>query len=267
MQIDVAQVLKAKAPGKHIPKWVIRWLKRLIHQDEMNAFLATHEGLTDFDFIDATIHECLGCDATIEGTENLPKTEEPLIFVSNHPLGGLDGMIIALMLHEQGRHPKVIVNDLLLNMQPIAGLFVPVNKVGKQSRAYAEIQQRMWEEGCDVLTFPAGACSRKVSGQIQDLEWKKSFIRHAIQYKRNIVPIYFEGTNSKRFYAIAQWRKRLGIRLNLEMITLVDEMFRARGKHFTVHIGQMIPYTMFDQSRSMNEWAEWVRARVYAHDK
>ena len=152
-------------------------------------------------------------------------------------------------------------------MEPIADLWAPVNKTSRLSREQALEQQRMWESGTDVLTFPAGACSRlqRIDGQwqIRDLEWQKNFIQRSREYQRDIVPIYFEGRNSRFFYALAFLRKRLGIRLNIEMLYLVDEMYGAHGKHFRVHVLPPIPYSTFDNTRTPKQWAEYVKSIVY----
>ena len=267
LQFDIRAIVKSKAPKAHVPGFLIRYLERITHIKEMNAFLRRHPDARDYDFIRLTVSEELGCTASIDGTENIPTDDRPVIFVSNHPLGGLDGMIIAQMIHEhRPRSLKVIVNELLMFMEPIADLWAPVNKVGRLTKEQALEQQRMWESESDVLSFPAGACSRlqRIDGhwQIRDLEWQKNFIQRAKEYKRDIVPIYFEGRNSRFFYTLALIRKWLHIKVNIEMLYLVDEMYGAHGKHFKVHVLPPIPYTMFDSSKSPKEWAQEVKDKV-----
>ena len=273
LQFDIRAILKSKAPRAHVPDFLIRYLERIVHVKQMNAFLRVHPDLKRYDFIRTVVGEELGCSASIEGTEHIPADGRPVIFVSNHPLGGLDGMIIAQMIHEsreskgEGRKLKVIVNELLMYMEPINDLWAPVSKTSQISKEQALEQQRMWESETDVLTFPAGACSRlqRMDGhwQIRDLEWQKNFIQRAREYKRDIVPIYFEGRNSRFFYALAFIRKLLHIKLNIEMLYLVDEMYGAHGKHFKVHVLPPIPCTTFDNSRSPKEWAQYVKNIVY----
>lgn len=274
IQLDIRAVLKRKAPKAHIPGFVIRYLERITHIKQMNAFLQRHPDERNYDFIRLVISEELCCTSSIEGTENIPTDGRPVIFVSNHPLGGLDGMIIAQMIHEsrkmkgENRRLKVIVNELLMFMEPIAELWAPVNKVGHLSREQAVAQQQMWESEADVLTFPAGACSRlqRINGkwQIADLEWQKNVIQRAKEYQRDIVPIYFEGRNSRFFYTLAYIRKLLHIKLNIEMLYLVDEMYGAHGKHFRVHVLPPVSYTTFDNSRTPKEWAQYLKSLVYA---
>lgn len=273
LQFDIRTVLKQKAPKAHVPGFLIRYLERIAHIKQMNAFLRKYPDVKNYDFIRLVLDEELGCSASIDGIENIPTDGKPLIFASNHPLGGLDGMIIAQMIHESrssrgdSRPLKVIVNDLLMFMEPLAGLWAPVNKVGRLTKEQAQQQHALWESETDVLTFPAGICSRlqRIEGkwQIQDFEWQKNFIQRAREYQRDIVPIYFEGRNSKFFYTLAYIRKLLHIKLNIEMLYLVDEMYGAHGMHFKVHVLPPISYTSLDTSKSPKEWAEYIKQIVY----
>lgn len=273
LQFDIRAVLKQKAPKAHVPGFLIRYLERIAHIKQMNAFLRKYPDVKNYDFIRLVLDEELGCSASIDGIENIPTDGKPLIFASNHPLGGLDGMIIAQMIHESrssrgdSRPLKVIVNDLLMFMEPLAGLWAPVNKVGRLTKEQAQQQHALWESETDVLTFPAGICSRlqRIEGkwQIQDFEWQKNFIQRAREYQRDIVPIYFEGRNSKFFYTLAYIRKLLHIKLNIEMLYLVDEMYGAHGKHFKVHVLPPISYTSLDTPKSPKEWAAYIKQIVY----
>lgn len=275
IQIDITAALRQKAPHTHFPKFVIRWLERIVHVKEMNAFLAVHTTEEGFDFARVYLQDGLQCSYQIDGLENLPtpdtttNEQRPLLFVSNHPLGGLDGIILSLALGEKRNYRlRLIVNDLLMHLKPLSSIFVPVNKVGKQSREYAIRQQELWQSNMDILSFPAGACSRlqHLKGKgwaIADLDWQKSFIRHAVQYKRDIVPIRFDGKNSRFFYLLAYIRKLLHIQTNIEMLYLADEMYKAKGKTFSIRVGAPIPYTTFDNTRSPQEWAQWMKEKVY----
>ena len=271
LQFDIRAIIREKAPKAHVPGFLIRYLERIVHVKQMNAFLRKYPDLEGYDFIRRVLDEELCCTASIEGVENIPTDNKPVIFASNHPLGGLDGMIIAQMIHEsrkEKRELKVIVNELLMFMKPIASLWAPVSKTGSLSKEQVLQQQAMWESGTDVMTFPAGACSRlqriNHAWSIRDLEWQKNFIQRAREYHRDIVPVYFEGQNSRFFYALAYIRKLLHIPVNIEMLYLVDEMYGARGKHFRVHVLPPIPYTTFDNSKTPKQWAQYVKSIVYA---
>lgn len=270
IRLDVEKAVKQKLKGKYVPHLFIRWLKYIIHEDKFNWFFEKHPDLKNYDFIRAVIGpEVLNVTTEIRGLDNLPDTDEPLIFVSNHPMGGLDGMILALLLGEHRKwNVRVIVNDLLMYLTPLQGIFVPVNIYGSQSRNAANYLQEVYQSNFDILTFPAGACSRKINGKVQDMQWKKSFVQKAVESKRKIVPIYFEGQNSRFFYNLALWRKRLGIRFNIELLFLANEMFKAANSHFTIYIGQAVDYTTFDSSRTPQQWAQWMKDKVYqlGHD-
>lgn len=269
IQLDIPKILHEKAPHARVPDFLVRYLQRITHETNINEFLARHSEDDPRTFLDATLREKFGTSTTVTGLENIPTSDASLIFISNHPLGGMDGMMIAAaLLDARGLdRVKVIVNDMLMYLRPLAPIFVPVNKVGAQSKEYVRRYEELWESGVDILTFPAGACSRlqwiRGGFHVEDLEWKKSFVIKAQQFRRDVMPIYFEGYNSHRFYALAFWRKLLGIKVNIEMLYLVDEMFRAKGKHFRIHIDKRIPWQTFDKSKSPAQWADWCRELVY----
>jgi len=186
------------------------------------------------------------------------------IFASNHPLGGLDGMATGMLIgKEYDGKVRFFSNDLLTNLEPLKEMFIPVNKLGSQSRQHAKMMDDLYNSENHLVTYPAGMCSRKINGKIVDPEWKKNFIAKAVQYQRDVVPIYFEGRNSNFFYNLARIRKFLGIKFNIEMMYLADEMFKQRGSKFTLTIGKPIPWQTFDKSKTQSEWAAWVKELVY----
>lgn len=263
LKLDVESVLRARMGGKKPPRLLLKFLRYIVHEDTFNTFFREHPNARDYEFIDETL-KMLQTSASIEGIENIPQDTPRLLFVSNHPMGGLDGMILALLLgRDCGRPLRVIVNDLLMNLRPLEDIFVPVNRNGSQNRQYALRMKELYDSDFDILTFPAGMCSRKIQGKVQDPVWQKNFIQKAVETKRTIVPIFFEGQNSPFFYNLALWRKRLGIKMNVEMLFLAHEMFKAHGKHFVVHIGKPIDYNTFDRSQTPQQWAQWVRQTVY----
>ena len=259
LAIDLEKIVRERA-GNRVPGFVIRWLKRLIHQDFVNEFLVRgHEGV---EFCVRGI-EYLGVTVSVEGLDCLPDDRQ-FTFVSNHPLGAIDGVALGGIIGTkyEGR-VKYLVNDLLMNLKGLAPICVPINKFGAQARNLPNQVNEAFEGDNQVIMFPAGICSRLIDGQIRDLPWGKAFIQKSVQTQRDVVPIHFIAQNSPRFYRIAQWCKRLGIKFNLAMLLLPDEMYRSRGRHFTVRFGQPIPWQTFDRSRRPAEWAEWVKGRVY----
>ncbi len=266
--VDVDHILQTKASNKKLPRFVVNYLKKIIHQKEVNGFLSTKSHLKNENFVEAAL-EFLNITITVEGRENFPPKEGRYIFAGNHPLGGMDGMVNGMIVaKEYGRPVRFISNDMLLYLKPMQDMFVPVNKFGpSMSRENARIMAEMYESDDNLVTFPAGICSRKTKGVICDLEWKKNFITKAIEYKRDVVPMYFEGKNSRFFYNLANLRKFLGIKFNIEMMYLADEMFKQRGNHFTIKVGKAIPWQTFDKSKTHQEWAQWVKDKTYELNK
>lgn len=263
-QIDIKQVLRQKAPSaaRKIPGFMVDYLIRTVHQDELNEILRRYH---DKDGV-AFMQELIGYfDLNLElvNEENIP-AEGRYIFASNHPLGGLDGICLSAIIG--GRFDgkiRYLVNDLLLYLSNLRSIFVPINKHGAQGKKNAELIEKAYASNNQIITFPAGLCSRKQNGKIQDTEWKKSFIQKAVEYRRDIVPVFFEGRNSNFFYRLANMRKALGIKMNYEMIYLPDEMFKSKHKTYSIHFGKPIPWQTFDSSRKPAEWAEWVKEIVY----
>jgi putative hemolysin len=261
--LDIEKAIRDKNPRllKILPKFLINYIKRIAHQDDLNKLVADHENEYGLEFVNSMLHD-LGTHCDVFGWENVPPSGR-FIFASNHPLGGLDGMVFMNEVGRKHPHLKFIVNDLLLNIKNLEPVFIPVNKHGRQSIEYARKIEDAYASDIQILYFPAGLCSRKIKGQIIDLPWHKSFIAKAIQYKRDIVPAYFEGRNTNFFYNLANLRKSLGIKANVEMFFLVDEMFKQRGKPIRLTFGKPIPYSLFDKSKTSTEWASYVRDITY----
>ncbi|MDD3077668.1 MAG: glycerol acyltransferase [Paludibacter sp.] len=263
LKIDIEQIVRTRAAKTKVPGFIVNYLKRIVHEKELNQFFSKNPGSKNLDFIEKALH-FMDIKTTVIGKENLPPKGGKYIFAGNHPLGGLDGITTGYLLgKEYDGKIKFFSNDLLMNLHPMNEMFVPVNKVGSQSRQHAEEMQKLYESDYHLLTYPAGMCSRKVHGKIADLEWKKNFISKSVQYQRDVIPVYFEGRNSNFFYNLANLRKFFRIKFNIEMMYLADELFKQRGHRFTIKIGKSIPWQTFDKSKTQTEWAEWVKRKVY----
>lgn len=262
--IYIEQVFKNKNPrvARMIPGFVYSFLKRLIHQDGINEFIEKYGDRKGLDFADGMM-EYLRVTYDVRGEENLPPPEGRYIFASNHPLGGPDGVILISFLGKRYPDLKFPVNDLLLNLKNLNNIFLPVNKHGAMAREAAAAIEEAYASSCQMIMFPAGLCSRKIKGKICDLTWQKSFVTKAVQYQRDIVPIFFSGKNSDFFYNLANFRKRIHLKANLEMLWLPDETFKKIGQHFTLYIGKPIPWQSLDKSRKPLEWAAEIKRQVY----
>ena len=265
--IDIDEIVRGKAGAKarFVPRFVLSWLKRIIHQNEVNEFILGEGDKQGMPWLDDCM-EYLGTTLNVKGLENLPDDSDGRLFtfVSNHPLGGPDGVALGHLLgHRYNGRIKYLVNDLLMNLHGLAPFFVPINKTGKQSRNFPQLVEAVFNSPNHIIMFPAGLCSRRIGGQIHDLPWQKTFITKSVETQRDIVPIRFNGRNSDFFYRIANVGKRLGLKFNIAMLYLVDELYKNRGKTFDVTIGKPIPYSTFDKSRKPQEWAAYVEDIVY----
>ena len=262
-QLSVKEILRAKAPKLHkkIPEFVITLLSKLICQDKVNELLRKNAHVTGVDFMQNLVSD-FQLQLHLKGVENLPDT--PCIFASNHPLGGLDGICLSAILGEH-YHKKVryLVNDILYFLKPLQDIFIPINKHGSQAKSAVFSLHEAFVSDNQIITFPAGLCSRKTKGIIRDPKWKKMFITKAIEYQRDIIPVYFEAQNSKTFYTVANLRKKLGIRFNIEMLLLPSEMFKSKGSTFTIYFGKPIPWQAFDASHTPKQWAQQVENQIY----
>lgn len=264
--VDVEEVLRAKMGprAKWVPRFVVGWLKRIIHQDQVNAFLIEHQDEQGMQWLHSAL-DYIDFRLVIKGEENLPPIDgRRYTFVSNHPLGGIDGVAIGALLGDRyGGRVRYLLNDLLMNLPGLRPLGVPVNKTGAQNRDTAVRVDEVFQSDLQVILFPAGLCSRLIKGKIQDLAWKKTAIQKSVQTRRDIVPMHFYGQNSRRFYRIANIGKRLGLRFNIAMLFLVDEVYKNQHKQFELHIGRPIPWQTFTSERTPQQWAQWLRERVY----
>ena len=258
--IDIAAVLRSKL-GDKAPKWLIHIAKKLLHEDFLNTFFK--EGYTGVEFAEKAL-EYMNITLKVEGMENIP-TDRLITVASNHPLGGHDALaLVSIFGRVYDGNIRILVNDFLMALKQLNGIFVPVNKVGGQSRGLSAQTEGIFNSDAQVLFFPAGKCARRIDGKIQDPAWKKTFITKSVEHQRDIVPMHFYGRNSWRFYFWDWVGEVTGVnkKFPLAMAFLVDEMYRAQGKTYRVVIGKPIPWQTFDDSKKPIEWAAWMKDYV-----
>ena len=264
--IDVEKVISEKNPAliKFLPRFIINYIKKKLHEDFINQGIENYQESFEHDFNEAALNY-MGANVTWSGLENIPK-HGGVIIVANHPLGGLDGLALIKAVSNVRLDTRFLVNDILLKLTNFKRLFVGVNKVGKTAAEALKVIDSTYASDHVVLVFPAGLVSRKQNGVVKDLEWKKSFVSQAIKNKRQVVPVFIEGKNSNFFYNFSLWRKRLGIKANVEMFFLADEMVKQKSKTIHVHFGKAISYEVFNKQFSHIEWAQLVKEYVYLMD-
>ncbi len=265
--IDIDSILREKmgAKAKFVPAPFVRWLRHIIHQDEVNRYLWESRHLSGTEWLEECVRY-LDMTLIVDGMENLPDKDDGRMytFVSNHPLGGKDGVALGAIIgrHYDGRF-RYLVNDLLMNLPGLAPVCIPINKTGKQSRNFPAMVESGFRSDNHMLMFPAGICSRRKKGEVRDVEWKKTFVVKSVEYKRDVVPIRFGGENSDFFYRLANFSDRYVKKVNIAMLFLVDEMYKNAHKTFRVAIGKPIPWQTFDKSRTPAQWAQYVKDKVY----
>lgn len=266
--IDLRKIFEAKAPKlmKRMPNWVFRRIQCLLHEEDINRILSTYGNLQGVEFVQAVVKD-FNLNVVVHGEENLKAVERPLV-ASNHPLGGLDGIALIGTVGEYCKEPLTPVNDFLMFIKNLQPIFIPVNKAGK-GVANRQENLRLFNETFAgdhaICYFPFGLCSRKTKGgKIMDLDWKKTFIAKAKEYHRDVIPTHIDGQNSRFFYNLARLRKRLKIKVNIEMAFLPDEFFKQRNKTLTITFGKPIPWQTFDNRFTDVQWAEKLRCFSYS---
>ena len=266
LQLDIEGILKKRIPKakeKYIPNFMYRFLAGFIHQDELNEILRVGFPSTGSEFAQKVLRY-LDVTIEVEGSENLPPLGQRTVFACNHPLGGLDGIALIDVLghHYRDENIRFMVNDLLMNVEPLSSVFIPINKYGSQARNSVDVINSEYASDREMVVFPAGLVSRlQDDGQVEDLTWQKAFVVKAFEYDRDIVPVRFVALNRKRFYRLARWRKKLGIKVNIEQATLPAELCAARGKHFKVIIGKPVKVRELRMQK-----LPYMRAAAYIRD-
>ncbi len=264
--IDVEKILKEKAYKlyKWLPRFVINWLKKKLHEDEINHAMEVLKDERGLEFNRKAL-DMLGVKVHSIHAELVPKTGS-VVVAANHPLGGLDGMSLIKSVGEVRPDVFFFVNDILKNLKNYDEIFVAVNKVGASSTRSLRTMDEVFRTESAVLFFPAGLVSRKQNGLVRDLKWKKSFVTQAIDHKRMIQPVFIEGENSKFFYNFANFRKKIGIKANIEMLFLPDEMFVAKDKNVRIHYSKPFDSKILDKSKTDQQWADLIYQYIYSKE-
>lgn len=259
--IDVKELIGEKKPGLLRYGFLIRYLKRILHEDDVNEFVSDHQNDTPIEFCLSVMRK-FNIQVEYEGLENIPK-EGGAIIAMNHPWGGMDAMALVTVVHERRPDVKFIVNDVLMHLESLQPIFVGVNKLGKNAAESLKEVDRTFA-GDDLLClFPAGLVSRKIKGEIVDLEWKTTFISRAIKYQKIIIPTYIDGELSNFFYRLYSLRSMFGIKANIEMLYLVNELYKQHNKKIKIKFGEPVFAEQLDPSKSKKEWAQHIKDKVY----
>ena len=261
--IDVAKSIKesnSKLLSK-FPYFVVRLISKIVKEKEINEILNKYSDDISGDFLQNVLKE-FNITLDIEGLENLPNNEK-CFFASNHPFGIIDGLILTSIVNYKYGHLKAIANDAFDFIPHLKPFIISVNVYGQSSKEHITALENTYQSNMPITHFPAGAVSRITAGKVQDDVWKKSFVKKAIQHKRDIVPFYIHGKNSNLFYSVYIIRRWFGISQNIELILLPSEMFKKRNKTIKINIGKSIPHSSLDKTATNTEWAQKIRNQVY----
>ena len=264
VQIDIEQIIKAKSKKLHslLPRFVINYIRKIIHEDEINDIFKRYHLQDGISFANGIIEE-FNVKINIFNEEKIP-TNRRFIIACNHPLGGFDGLALISLISRYRKDIKFPVNDFLMHIPNLQDIFIPINKTGYNSIELARRFDEIFNSDNVILYFPAGICSRRTNGVIQDMEWKKTFVTKAKKFHRDILPIYFNGRNSNFFYNLANIRKKTGIKANIEMAFLPNELFNQRNSSYNVYIGDLIHHESLTSDKSDYEWAQEIKRQVYS---
>jgi len=264
VKLDIGKMIRSSKSWvvRNLPGFLVRWLTKTLHQDELNHILNIYKNYDGIDFSEKVI-EYFNFNVEIEGLDQIPSGKR-YIFAANHTLGGIDGLLLMNIIHRKFGKVKTIINELLLYLRNLQSVFVGVSIFGGNTKEKIEKVNKLYESDSNILIFPAGLVSRKIQGKIQDLVWKKSFVTKAIQYKIDIVPIHTNGRLSDSFYRLSNFRKAMGIKKNIEILFLSKETFKQKNKAMKVVFGKPIPWQTLDHSITHEEWAKKIREQVYA---
>ncbi len=261
--IDVKQVIHEKNPKllKFLPGFIVRYLQRILHENDVNQFISDHRNDSPIEFC-LSVMKKFNIDLDYEGLENVP-AEGGAIITMNHPLGGMDAMALVAVVHKKRPDLKFVVNDVLMHLENLQPIFVGVNKHGGNAAASLRMVDETFKGDELLCIFPAGLVSRKTDGVIEDLKWKKTFVTRSIKYNKTIIPVYIDGELTDFFYRMYTIRKKLGVKANIEMLYLVNELYKQHNKKIKIKFGEPIYAVDFDDSKSHDEWAQYVKSKVY----
>ncbi|RYM31346.1 glycerol acyltransferase [Brumimicrobium glaciale] len=261
--IDVKKVIHEKNPKllKFLPGFIVRYLQRILQEKDVNQFVHDHKKDTPIEFC-LSVMKKFSINLDYEGLENVPE-KGGAILAMNHPLGGMDAMALVTVVHEKRPDVKFVVNDVLMHLENLQPIFVGVNLHGGNAAASLKKVDETFQGDELLCIFPAGLVSRKTDGKIEDLKWKKTFVTRSIKYNKTIIPVHIDGELTNFFYNMYSIRKKLGVKANIEMLYLVNELYKQHNKKIKIKFGEPLYAADFDESKSHDEWAQYVKGKVY----
>ncbi|MEH6682338.1 MAG: lysophospholipid acyltransferase family protein [Sediminicola sp.] len=260
---------KEVAKAIHLDKYgflgtFVGWaLMKITKISSINRFFDDHQHLEGYAFCEAVLkHYEIKFEIPEEDFKRLPK-EGAYITISNHPLGGIDGVLLLKLMLSQRNDFKIIANFLLQRVKPIAPYIMPVNpfethRDTKSSISGFKSAMRHLQDGHPLGIFPAGEVSTYRDGKlIVDRPWEDSAIKLIRRAEVPVVPIYFHAKNSRLFYRLSK------INDVFRTAKLPSEVTTQKNRTIKVRIGQPIPVSIQKEQESLEEFAELLRRKTY----
>lgn len=238
-------------------------LMRVTQISNINAFYERHKHLQGIAFLDAILeHYEIKFDIPEDDFKRLPK-DGPYITISNHPLGGMDGVLLLKLMLKNRPDFKIVANFLLNRIEPMAPYIMPVNpfenhKDVKSSIGGFKTALKHIQDGHPLGIFPAGEVSTYKDGRlIVDRPWEEAALKLIRKAEVPVVPIYFHARNSRLFYRLSK------INDIFRTAKLPSEVGSQRNRPIKVRIGQPISVQTQKEQENLEEFTELLRKKTY----
>ena len=242
----------------------IGWLlMKVLKISTLNKIYNRNKHLGEIEFLDAILDEFqIKFEIPEADLKRLPK-DGAYITVSNHPLGGIDGILLLKLMLEQRDDFKIIANFLLHRIEPMKPYIMPVNpfedrKDAKSSIAGFKHAIMHLREGHPLGIFPAGEVSTYKDGKLMvDKPWEEAAMKLAQKANVPIVPIYFHAKNSKLFYQLSK------ISDIFRTAKLPSELLTQKNRTIKVRVGKPISVKAQDEHKTLEEFTDFIRRKTY----
>ncbi len=239
--IDIEQQLRAHL-GNRVDtpsgRMMVRLLRALLHEEEINRFIQDNRHLRGFAFLDRVLdYFDFHFRVDPEQLRAIPP-QGRLIIVANHPIGSLDGLALLKLVRMVRPDVRIVANELLSHIEPLDDLFIPVDNMRERGAGYKSRYKTMLEALRNeqaLIIFPAGEVSRMRPTGVRDGRWKAGFIKLAQKTGAPVQPILVEARNSSLFYGLSALYKPLGT------LMLAQEMFNKQHRTIRFHVSLPIP--------------------------
>ena len=238
-------------------------LLRVLRISTINKIYENNKHKTDLDFLNGVLDDCnIKFEIPEEDLKRIPK-EGAFITISNHPLGGIDGVLLLKLLIEKRADYKIIANFLLHRIEPLKPYVMPVNpfetrKDAKSSVAGIKSALLHLKEGKPLGIFPAGEVSTYKDGKLKvDKPWEEGAVRLIQKANVPVIPIYFHAKNSRLFYFLSK------ISDTLRTAKLPSEVISQEGRVIKVRIGKPISVADQNEYKELAAFSEFIRKKTY----